>query len=239
VALITGAGSGIGRAAAKALSDAGFACVLAGRREATLRETASLLANSPSCCIVCDLEKSSEADRLVDEAWAWRGRLDAVINNAGYAPPATIAQTDVATIERVFAVNAVAPAAIIARLWRHLAPAAAASPRRTTIINISSMAAHDPFPTLYAYAAAKAATHLLTRCAANEGAPLGVKAFAIGLGAVETAMLRTLVDANTLPTEATLSPEFVASVIAACVRGDHDADNGGVIWLPSPPLTRG
>ncbi len=240
-ALITGAGSGIGREVSILLASAGWRCVLAGRREDRLRETAGML-SGPSLTAACDLDSAAAAERLVGEAEAWAGPLDAVINNAGWSPVANIEATEGALIERIFATNAIAPAAIIARAWRAMASRARAHvaegrrPPRVAIVNISTMGVHDPFEHLYAYASAKASLHLMTRCAANEGAALGVKAFAVAPGAVETKLLRQLADERVLPRQFTLSPRAVAEVIVACVRGERDADNGGVVWVPSPPM---
>jgi NAD(P)-dependent dehydrogenase (short-subunit alcohol dehydrogenase family) len=239
VALITGAGSGIGRAIAVQLSALGYACVLCGRREWAIKQTSEML-STDSHVIAADLSQAADVERMIDEAIAWRGRIDALINNAGWSPSATIEQTDANIIGEVFAVNAVAPALAIARLWPSLLARAresldrGTSPPRVTIVNISSMAVHDPFPQLYAYAAAKAATHLLARSAAKEGLPWNIRAFAVAPGAVETDLLRSLISEDQLPHAMTLSPDDVARQVVACVRGDHDAMNGQVIWLPSP-----
>jgi NAD(P)-dependent dehydrogenase (short-subunit alcohol dehydrogenase family) len=239
IALITGAGSGIGREIARQLADLGFACVLCGRRLRPLEETASLL-RGPALPLSVDLCKPRDVERMVDAAFNWRGRLDALVNNAGWSPSATIAQTDAAMIEQVFALNAMAPALTIARAWPRLTQQAAAARDagrpmpRVTIVNVSSMAVKAPFEQLYAYAAAKASTHLLARSAANEGGPHHIQAFAVAPGAVETELLRTIVDREILPESMTLSPAQVASVIVACIRGDHDALNGEPIWVPSP-----
>lgn len=241
LALVTGAGSGIGREVSLLLSAAGWRCVLAGRREDRLRETAGMLAG-PSLVAACDLDSAGAGERLVDATQAWGGTIDAVVNNAGWSPIANIEATDGSLVERIFATNAVAPAAIIARAWKSIAARARASiaegrtPPRVAIVNVSTMGVHDPFEHLYAYASAKASLHLMARCAANEGASLGVKAFAVAPGAVETDLLRQLADERTLPREFCLPPRAVAEVIVGCIRGDRDADNGGAVWVPSPPM---
>ncbi|MEI7657539.1 MAG: SDR family oxidoreductase [Phycisphaerae bacterium] len=241
LALVTGAGSGIGREVSLLLSAAGWRCVLAGRREERLKETAALL-DGPSLIAPCDLESAAAAERLVDAAQAWGGPIDAVVNNAGWSPVANIEATDGPLVERIFATNAVAPAAIIARAWKAVAArsrrcvAEGRTPPRAVIVNVSTMGVHDPFEHLYAYASAKASLHLMARCAANEGARLGIKAFAVAPGAVETELLRQLADERALPRAYTLAPRAVAEIILACIRGDRDADNGGAVWAPSPPM---
>ncbi len=231
VALITGAGSGIGRATALVLSSLGFSCVLVGRRYEPLRATAWLCYDART--ITADLRESAQAERAVDDAAGWRGRLDVIINNAGWSRSATVEQTDAALIEEVFALNAIAPTVIIARAWQHLVTSATVA-RPAVIVNVSSMATRDPYPQLYAYAAAKASVNLLALSAARAGAEHNIQAYSVAPGAVETALLRSVVDEEQVPREATLAPEDVAGVIAACVVGARVSENGGTLWMPSP-----
>jgi len=234
VALVTGAGSGIGRAAAIMLSAAGFRLVLVGRRVDKLRETGALLAG-PWMAISADLRDPAQVEGMVDQTLAKFGRLDALINNAGYSEPATIEQTTPTLVRDIFAVNAIAPTIAIARAWPALVRQATAEHTGAVIVNVSSFATIDPFPTLYAYAAAKASVNLLARSVANQGAPLNIRGFAVAPGAVETDLLRRIVPSTVLPTSKTLRPESVARVILQCVQGQRDGENGQVILLPSPP----
>lgn len=233
VALITGGGSGIGRATAIELGRVGYALALVGRRETTLRETLRLCGVDEQA-IVADLDDPGAGVRAVDAALSHFGRLDAVINNAGWSAAATIAQTTPDLAARVFSLNALTPAAIISRAWPALERQARAEGRGGVIVNVSSMATVDPFPMLYAYAAAKSAVNSLARSAAIEGRPLGIRAFAVAPGAVETDLLRTIVPVAALPPMRTLRPEAVARVIAECVTGTRDAESGRTILLPSP-----
>jgi 3-oxoacyl-[acyl-carrier protein] reductase len=101
------------------------------------------------------------------------------------------------------------------------------------IVNVSSVSAIDPFPGLSIYGATKGAINALTRGCANEGRDVGIRAFAVAPGAVETAMLRAIASEEQLPRTATLTPEQVAGVIVACAVGERDEENGGVIVVPS------
>ena len=237
VALVTGAGSGIGRAIAVQLSAHGYSCILAGRSTPRLEETASLL-DTPSCIIGIDLTELDQIPSLVDQSIAFRGRIDAIVNNAGWSAPATIAQTDEALLTSVFKLNAMAPALIIAKFWPFLVKQAnnVTGAPRVSIVNISSLAVRDPFPQLYAYAAAKASVHLLATSASREGKPHGIRAFVIAPGAVETQLLRSIVDSAALPPSLALHPDEVASMAGACIAGERDDDNGGVIWMTKSPL---
>lgn len=232
VALITGGSSGIGLATARALVARGFYVAISGRNPAKLAAAADSL--GPSCsAFITDLQDPAQAARLVDEVVARHGRLDALVNNAGWSPSATIPQTTPDIASRVFALNAVAPTIIIARAWAALVKAAAhgSSP---AIVNVSSMATRDPFPILYAYAAAKAGVNSLAQSVSRQGAPHRIRGFAVAPGAVETDLLRSLVTEADMPKNRTLTPETVAGVIVACIMGERDDENGTTIFIPSP-----
>lgn len=233
VALVTGAGSGIGRAIAVRLAAAGYRLGLVGRRESALRETAAICGGG--CDIMpADLRDGAEAGRVVDECAGLLERLDVLVNNAGWSPAATIPQTTPEMASEVFALNAVAPCVSIARAWPHFQRQHAADGSRSVIVSISSMAVLDPFESLYAYAGAKAALHSFTLSASRQGASMGLRAFAIAPGAVETDLLRTIVGVEQLPPGRTLAPDTIAAVAMDCIEGRRDGDNGGVIWIPSP-----
>lgn len=232
VAVVTGAGSGIGRAVAEALSDRGLALVLAGRREPPLRETGARL-RGPWEAVVCDVADPASATRLVAAAVARFGRLDVVINNAGVAPSLPVGEHTPEVLREVFAVNALGPANLIVAAWRRFEEQARGGSSGGCLVNVTSMASVDPFPGFFAYAASKAAANMLITSAHLE-APPGVRCFAVAPGAVETEMLRKIIGPDRLPRERTLSPETVAAVIVDCVEGRRDAEAGRVIQVPSP-----
>lgn len=229
VAIVTGAGSGIGRHVALELARRGFTLVLAGRREPALRETASLSPATPSHILTIDLARPGAGADLVARALASVPRLDALVLNAAALACAPIDQHTPAMVREVFETNAIAPADAIAAAWPVFL-----RQRSGRIVNVSSMATVDPYEGFFAYAASKAAIEMLARVAAREGAPHGIRAFAVAPGAVETAMLRRIRTPEQVPPARALSPEAVAAVIAACAAGERDADSGTVIRLPSP-----
>ena len=233
VALVTGAGSGIGRATAELLSSAGYSVALAGRREERLRETGSLL-RGPWFAIGADLSVAREVEGMVDQTLARFGRIDALVNNAGSSDAATIAESSSEFITRVFALNAIAPAITIARAWPAMERRARNEGRGGVVVNVSSYATIDPFPTLYAYAAAKASVNLLAKSVANQGRELGIRGFAVAPGCVDTELLRKIVTEEQVPLARRLRPEDVARVIVDCVEGKRDGENGSVILVPSP-----
>ena len=254
VAIVTGAGSGIGKATARLLGERGYRIVLVGRHKATLQSTAETL-DADALILPADLGSPAQARELPEQvANAW-GRLDVLINNAGIAPLMPIEAHSPAILEKLYRVNTLAPAILIASAWPMLIEAAKtpapANPTTTpttgpttgpttnpttspVIVNISSMATTDPFPGFFGYASSKAALNLMARSCALEGKEHSIRAFAVAPGAVETPLLRSILSPEQLPQSACLAPEDVARVVLACVRGEHDTQNGETIVVPSP-----
>ncbi|MCC6426854.1 MAG: SDR family oxidoreductase [Phycisphaerales bacterium] len=230
IALITGAGSGIGLACTRMLADDGYGLVLVGRRSEPLRAAAQELSGRVPCLVhAADVGKADQASVCVDAGIAKFGRLDVIINNAGYAPVIPLDRITQEGVEEAFAVNAIGPTIIIGRAWPGMVRRGGGC-----IVNISSYATVDPFPGLGVYAAAKSALNMLAKACHNEGSAAGIRAFAVAPGAVETQMLRRIVPEEALPRPRTLAPEQVAQVVMECIRGARDAQSGHTILVPSP-----
>ncbi len=229
VALITGAGSGIGRATALALAERGYAVALAGRTRKTLAETAQLVADAGGAAAVhpCDLADGKQAARLVEDVAKTMGRLDVLINNAGFASLTSIPESGEEHLREVFAVNTIGPGAAIAAAWPIFK-----CQKSGCVVNVSTMGTKDPFPGFYSYAASKAALESFTRSCAKEGKAIGVRAFCVAPGATETPMLRSMFSEKQIPASAAMPPETIAEIIAACIAGERDGDNGKVIYAP-------
>lgn len=227
VAIVTGAGSGIGRETARLLAEAGHALALVGRRLEALEETAAMLREgATSVGIAIDITDPGASAEIVDSTLERFGRVDVLVNNAGDAPLVPIAETTPELLQRVFAVNAIAPGALIAAAWPTLVHQG-----RGCIVNVSTMGTADPFPGYFAYAAAKASVNLFARSCANEGRSHGIRAFAVAPGAVETAMLRRNFPESVIPASECLSPADVARVIVDCVAGRHDRRTGDTLFV--------
>lgn len=228
VAIITGAGGGIGRAIAVELSRWGYALVLVGRTEATLRETlASVAADETMGLVVAaDVSRPESADEIVRQTLTAFGRIDVLINNAGWAPVKSIEETTPDLWRSVIETNLSSAFYLSRAAWPTFR-----SQRNGVVINISSESARDPFPGLAAYASAKAGLNTLGITLAEEGQPIGVRVYTIGLGAVETPMLRGVISKEHLPTEQTLSPEEVAHQLKDCISGQTPHQSGDVIWI--------
>jgi 3-oxoacyl-[acyl-carrier protein] reductase len=224
VAIITGASRGIGRATAVELARAGFRVVLAGRDTRTLDETRK--AAGEALVVATDVTKPDEVQRLITVALDNFGRIDALINNAGLAPVLSIPEMTIEQWHAVIDTNLSAAFYATRAAWPVFE-----RQRSGVVVNISSVAARDPFAGFAAYGAAKAGLNLFGLAAAREGARIGIRVHTIAPGATETAMLRQFFPVQQLPAEQTLDPADVARVVLQCIRGDLRYTSGEVIYL--------
>jgi NAD(P)-dependent dehydrogenase (short-subunit alcohol dehydrogenase family) len=235
VAVVTGAGSGIGRAVALALAthrERPHRIVLVGRREAPLRESGTHIGTEGEdwAALTADIADSEQASSLPDRAAACFGRLDAVVNNAGWTPMKPVWEHTAEDIAAIYGVNAIGPVLITVAAVRRFRGQGGGR-----VVQVSSIASDDPFPGLSVYGGAKAGLNTLTKGLANElGPDSPVRTFCVAPGAVETELLRSIVPTDALPTEACLTPGQVAEVVVACAVGERDAESGQTIWMPSP-----
>ena len=227
VALITGAGRGIGRAIATELAGRGYRLVLVARNEAELRQTCDACGGDARALVApADVAELADLERVVASALKIFGRLDVVVHNAGYAPVLTIEQTTPDEWRKVIDTNLSAAVHLARLAWPAFRQAGGG-----VIVNISSLAARDPFPGFAAYGSAKAAIQLLGLALAREGASLGIRVHTIAPGSVETAMFRALMTPEQWPVEKTMDPAEVARVVGLCVAGDLRHTSGEVIYL--------
>ena len=231
VTIITGAGSGIGRATAEMLAPLGHALVLVGRTEAKLLDTLDAVRDSGADAMVAtaDLQDAEHAAAVVHQAMERFDRIDAIVNSAGVAPLLPIEKTTEEVLEETFRINAFGPAFLIVQAWPIFR-----RQKSGCVVNVSTLGTSDPFPGFFAYAASKSALDSFTRSCAREGRSIGVRAFCMNPGAVETPLLRKNFPAHVLPPERALKPEAVAEVIVECIAGKRDHEHGRTILLPSP-----
>jgi len=188
VALVTGGGTGIGRASAIALAEAGAAAVIvAGRRADAVDEAAARVraAGAESLAVTADLTRPEEVERVIGAVLDRFGRLDIAFNNAGYQEPRkNLADQDDATYDRVFDTN------VRAVFHCMRLEIQAMLPRGGVIINNASVSGTRNANTgLGLYSASKAAVISLTRSAAMEYAPQGIRINAVSPGRVVTDMM--------------------------------------------------
>ena len=185
-AVVTGAGSGIGRASAQALMRDGWTAALVGRRAEALAETAAGF-GAQAVVMAADVGDEGAVAALFERVRTEFGRLDLLFNNAGVsAPPATIDELDAAHWRAVIDVNvhgAFYCAQAAFRLMR------AQSPQGGRIINNGSIAAHVPRPRSVAYTVSKHAITGLTRTLALDGRAFDIACGQIDIGNAATELL--------------------------------------------------
>ena len=229
VAVITGAGSGVGRAAALRLAARGWRCGLLGRTRPKLEATAAAMdASAVSLVLECDLGEPDRVRASARRVLETFGRIDAVLNIAGIAPQASIEDTDEHLMRSTLEQNLIGPTILVGTAWSSLAE------HRGVVVNVSSMSSIDPFHHFTAYAASKSGLDSLSRSIMAESGETGSRAFTINPGAVETPLLRSLVDEATFPTHLAYPPDAIAEEILRCIDGDRDDRIGAPF-----PMVRG
>jgi len=224
-AIITGAGRGIGRATAVALSELGYACALVARSVADLAETAALC-NGDTLTFSADVTDTDAMRKCVESTLEKFGRIDVLINNAGVAPLVAFENITHDVIRNTIDVNLTATILI-----SHLVYPTMLAQKAGVIVNVSSEASRDPYPGLSVYAAAKAGINLFAKALAKEGDAHGVRVYAVAPAGVETQMLRAIVSKEQYAEQDTLAPHDVASVIAQCVAGELWCASGETIYV--------
>jgi NADP-dependent 3-hydroxy acid dehydrogenase YdfG len=213
VAIVTGAGRGIGRAIAIALAREGYALCLVARTREELAETRTLTKLTPerSLIVLLDLAQSEAPSALVSTVMDHYGRIDVIVNNAGWAPARTaLAKMSGDIVDRILAVNLRAPIEIA-----RIAVEPMTNQGGGTIINLASAAAKTTPAGESVYAAAKAGLVAFTHSAFAELRGRGIKVSVIVPGLVDTA----LIPANKrLDRAAMLKPGDIAEAVVQIVR---------------------
>ncbi|MGZ6932304.1 MAG: glucose 1-dehydrogenase [Acidimicrobiia bacterium] len=251
VAIVTGAGKGIGAGCAVALAEAGADVVLAARTASDLDAVAARIAATGRRAVPVhtDVTDADALAALVDTATSTLGRIDVLVNNAGGWDPRPVMNTSPRNLEAAFKFNVVAAYTLTQLCIPPMVDAGAGS-----VVNISSRAASMVQPCFVAYATAKAALSMMTRALAPELAPT-VRVNAIEVGGVETAALahvltddsiRHRLESNT-PMQRVGQPEDIAAAVlylasdaSSWVTGKIFEVDGGVeapaFTIPFEPL---
>lgn len=177
-ALVTGAGTGIGRAVAQRFAQEGAKVLILGRTEATLKEAATT--NENISYMVADIEKDEDLARVVDMLHTQFGKLDVLVNNAGWAPVTPFSEVKMEEYDKVFSINVRA----LVNMTLHVLPMLKQS--KGSIINMSSVICKNHLQNMSMYAGTKAAVEIFTQIWAKELAKDGVRVNAIGVGSIET-----------------------------------------------------
>ena len=252
VAIVTGAGQGIGRGIAVGLAEAGADVVLAARTETDLEEVAALVRERGRRALVVptDVTEAAALERLVERTIAEFGRLDVLVNNAGGTMPRAAMATSERFLEQAFRFNVTAAFT----LTKLAAQAMADTSGRGAVVNISSRSASMTQTSFVAYGAAKAALDRMTRNIAPELAPR-VRVNAIDVGGVATRSLDIVLTDDNLrgmflsgtpmgrpgePEDIACAVLYLVSDASSWVTGKvFDVDGGTespAITVPVPPL---
>ena len=188
VAVVTGAGSGIGRAVTRLLLADGYAVALAGRREQQLMETAD--GHPQALAVTCDVTRPDDVERLFEAARQKWGRVDLLFNNAGvFGPAASVDEISLADWDATLAVNLTGSMLCAAAAVRAMK---GQDPQGGRIINNGSISAHSPRPRTVAYAVTKHAMTGLTKSIELDGRGFGITCGQIDIGNTATDIMDTI-----------------------------------------------
>jgi NAD(P)-dependent dehydrogenase (short-subunit alcohol dehydrogenase family) len=186
VVIVTGATSGIGRATAEAFGREHASVVAVGRNDEALAAACGAIRSAGGRAVACqaDVTAADSPAQVIDAAVRAFGGIDVLVNAAGVIASGTLEATTDEIWDSMMSVNARAPF----RLMRAAAPHLAA--RKGSVVNVSSVNGLRSFPGVLAYCVSKSALDQLTRCAAIEMAPIGVRVNAVNPGVTVTNLHR-------------------------------------------------
>ena len=184
VAIVTGASSGIGEASARCLARAGFRVVIAARRAERLEHIAKEISQEGGVAlpVATDLVDEAARSTLVRRSVDAFGRIDVLVNNAGFSPAAALEQLPMEELLRTFQVNLFAGLQLIGEVTPIMREQGGGR-----IVNMSSLAGSVPAPLAVAYAATKGALESATACLRLELAPWNIQLSLVIPGFVDTA----------------------------------------------------
>jgi NAD(P)-dependent dehydrogenase (short-subunit alcohol dehydrogenase family) len=227
VALVTGGGSGIGRAVAQGLAEQGATVVVAGRTRASLEETAARIraAGGQADAVTADVTRAGDVADQVAHTVARHGGLHVAVNNAGIlgprAPLADVGEEDFAAVIDTGLTG-------VWRCMKHEIAHMRAHGGGTIVNVVSCIGVGVTIPTTGAYAAAKAGVHVLTRTAAKEAIADGIRINAVSPGPVDTPM-------SLLPGETDAGrAERLKTQLPIGRVGTTQEIAAAVLWLASP-----
>ena len=224
IAVVTGAGTGVGRAASLALMNAGFTVVLAGRRLDKLEETQKLGGSGKSLPVPSAMTDPGSIAALFAKVMEVYGRLDVLFNNAGMgAPPVNFEDLSLAQWQAVVATNLTGPFLCTQHAFRIMKDQ---TPRGGRIINNGSISAHAPRPFSSAYTSTKHAITGLTKATNLDGRAYDIAVGQIDIGNAATPMTDRMVD-GVLQPDGRKMPE---------PRMDSKAVGDAVAYMANLPL---
>jgi NAD(P)-dependent dehydrogenase (short-subunit alcohol dehydrogenase family) len=228
IALVTGAGTGVGKAVAIALAEAGYNLVLAGRRKEPLEETAAAIIAAGSQALVAptDVSKREQILALFNKVKSTFGRLDVLFNNAGIgAPPVPLEDLPFEAWQNVMATNLTGMFLCTQEAIKIMK---AQDPRGGRIINNGSISAHAPRPFSVAYTSTKHAVTGLTKSTS-----LDCRAYDICCGQIDIGNAATPLTERMVKGEGILQPDG-SKKIEPRIAAEHVGN--AVVYIASLPL---
>jgi NAD(P)-dependent dehydrogenase (short-subunit alcohol dehydrogenase family) len=227
IAVITGAGRGVGRATALLFAREGAQVVLFSRTREHVDETAAAIAQEDghALAIAGDVSREEDVRQLFQRVKETYGRVDIVVNCAGIVAVRPFVAMDVATWDQVLGVNLRGTFLCCLEAFRMMA-----EQRQGVIINLSSLSGVkgvEKFPGLSAYNVSKAGVASLTEILAVEGKPYNIRVCVVSPGAVETEMLRQAAP----HLKAAMTPEDLAAILLFLADDSGKMFNGSNIEL--------
>lgn len=228
--LVTGGGTGIGRAIARAFAAAGARVAVGGRRAERLEEVARELGDR-GLAVPGDVSRPGASARIIDAVTSALGGLDVLVNNAGAYPRGPLASASDQDLWGAFSTNVIAPMALI----RDAIPALRSGPG--VVVNIGSTVARLAKPDMAAYTTSKLALEQATRALAVELGPLGIRVNCVAPGMTATDMMAHLrADPSVLqqylaatPLGRMGDPDDIARVVLAVASDEFSWVTGQVI----------
>jgi 2-deoxy-D-gluconate 3-dehydrogenase len=224
VAVVTGASGGIGRAIVHGLAASGVDVVGVGRRQDMLESLGEEIARGGDAsfkAVVGDLTDPDAGERLAAEAWAWRGRVDILVNAAGVIMRSSVEEATASEWDETFAVNVRGTFLLTQRIGSRMLAGDGGS-----VVNITSLAGEVVTGAPVTYAASKAAMIQVTRYLAAEWAPK------VRVNAVAPGYVRTDLNAAWLSQEANMA--YVVDHTPMSRVATPDDVVGAVLFLASP-----
>ena len=231
IAIITGAGSGLGAAIARALASEGARCVLAGRRREPL-EQVRLETIAPEAersgvrdlarAIPCDVRDEAQIEKLVAQTVAAFGGVDILVNNAGVFHEVSLTETTTALWDETIAVNLRGAFLLCRAVWPHIRRRGGGQ-----IVNVSSVSGVQGYADEAAYCASKFGLNGLTAALALEGKPRNIRVFAVCPGAVDTPIWGEAVAPEV--TRRMMRAEQIAELVRWLVTAPRNLDFGPIV----------
>ncbi len=224
IAIITGAGSGLGAAIARALAAEGARCVLAGRRLERLQAVSAEITatGGEAHALVTDLSDENQIEHLAQETARIFGGIDILVNNAGIFRLVPFAETSTELLDEMLAVNLRGAFLLCRTVWPYLVQRGGGQ-----IVNLSSAAGVEAYPDSAAYSVTKFGLNGLSEALALEGKPHNIRVFAVCPGAVETSLWEG--QAPQAVMNRMMKPESVAELVRWLVTSPRQLDFDPVV----------